>query len=389
MTSYRLLLVEDRAADRALFRTKFEAIGALPEVHDESWIVREFSDVDLALGYLEAPPPGAEPNFLVCDLDFSGQQAGLELIKRAEGLASPVPSMVISQSSDRSLRSECLRLGALAYINKLEFFDYSPSQLRASLLDVVALAEARASSRTAYRWQPILEGYLSLGHDLLRGLDFSYDKVANLVRQKNTAVSGSEIDEVLESLAFSRTIITDFTESKYIAEGDFEKERFCARELSTQIVQSGLEYWRRRHLKHSLEIVVGEGSTCPCYANRTRVRRALENIIDNAVKFSPRSARISIDIGSFEGESEQAFYAMSVLDNGPGVPEDEREMIGRPLVRLQHTANVAGMGFGLYSCTLLMADHSELLGCANPSVANRVSHGGLEVTLYVPASPAD
>lgn len=72
-------------------------------------------------------------------------------------------------------------------------------------------------------------------------------------------------------------------------------------------------------------------------------RQVLLNLLDNAVKFSPSGATVSLATRMTDGWAE-----ITVCDQGPGVPADERERIWEPFVRLRADPSRApGSGIGL------------------------------------------
>lgn len=70
--------------------------------------------------------------------------------------------------------------------------------------------------------------------------------------------------------------------------------------------------------------------------------RALVNLIENALKYSPPGAPVEVTIGR-EGD----WLEVSVSDRGPGVPPGERERIFQPFYRSGDTPDVRGTGLGL------------------------------------------
>lgn len=73
------------------------------------------------------------------------------------------------------------------------------------------------------------------------------------------------------------------------------------------------------------------------------VRQVLLNLLDNAVKFSPTGATVSIATQLTNGWAE-----LTVRDEGPGIPVEERERIWEPFVRLRADPSRApGSGIGL------------------------------------------
>ncbi|MGV8918123.1 MAG: sensor histidine kinase [Pseudomonas sp.] len=69
---------------------------------------------------------------------------------------------------------------------------------------------------------------------------------------------------------------------------------------------------------------------------------ALCNLLDNAIKFSPDNAHIQVAVvATAEGPG------LSVRDNGPGIPEPEREAVFRRLYRSESSRHTPGNGLGL------------------------------------------
>ncbi|MCW3836729.1 sensor histidine kinase [Sphingomonas canadensis] len=77
--------------------------------------------------------------------------------------------------------------------------------------------------------------------------------------------------------------------------------------------------------------VLGEGG---------RLERVFENLIDNAVSFSPKGGRIALSAAR-----EGRMLVVQVEDEGPGVPEDEREAVFRRF----HSVRPEGEAFGRHS----------------------------------------
>jgi two-component system sensor histidine kinase KdpD len=74
----------------------------------------------------------------------------------------------------------------------------------------------------------------------------------------------------------------------------------------------------------------------------SRKPRALANIIDNAVRWSPPRGRVRVEAGAFPGSVD-----VRVVDQGPGIPPDLREQVFLPFQRRGDTNNDIGVGLGL------------------------------------------
>jgi signal transduction histidine kinase len=76
--------------------------------------------------------------------------------------------------------------------------------------------------------------------------------------------------------------------------------------------------------------------------NPELLRRALENVVRNAIRYSPNDAGISISLGENDQEA-----VIAVRDYGPGVPHEALTRIFAPFFRVEEARNTNGGGSGL------------------------------------------
>jgi len=78
------------------------------------------------------------------------------------------------------------------------------------------------------------------------------------------------------------------------------------------------------------------------FCNRHLVGQAVTNLLDNAIKYTPAPGEVCVCI---EGDDDA--FTISVADNGPGIPAEERERVFERFVRLENERNSPGNGLGL------------------------------------------
>ncbi|MES3630424.1 MAG: HAMP domain-containing sensor histidine kinase [Longimonas sp.] len=85
-----------------------------------------------------------------------------------------------------------------------------------------------------------------------------------------------------------------------------------------------------------------------------RLREAVNNLVSNAVKYSPLDSTISIEV---VGSNSHAY--ISVEDEGPGIGEHEQEELFKPFERLstKPTGNEGSSGLGLYIVKQIVERH--------------------------------
>lgn len=184
--------------------------------------------------------------------------------------------------------------------------------------------------------------------------------------------------------------------SEMLADADL-RERYCADlDEMQQLLDSALDYLRGKVVHEPVQTVdivalveslvddyagVGEvtlraPNALQFPARPRALRRALANLIDNALKYGERAAvALSEGGGAIE---------ISVDDDGPGVPTSELERVFEPFHRLEasRSRDTGGSGLGLAIARQIARAHG-----GDVSLSNRTT-GGLRATLTLPAQTA-
>ena len=108
------------------------------------------------------------------------------------------------------------------------------------------------------------------------------------------------------------------------------------------------------------------------YGDRAQLHRALENLIDNAVKFSKAGGTINLVV-----EETAQNIQISVKDQGIGIPEQEQPKVFQRFFRGRNTTAFAGSGLGL-AIVKAIADRHEA------SVNLKSNQDGTTITLVFP-----
>jgi signal transduction histidine kinase len=107
------------------------------------------------------------------------------------------------------------------------------------------------------------------------------------------------------------------------------------------------------------------------------LERALDNIIANAIKFSPDRGNVDVDV-----EQHQQSAIVRIRDHGPGVPSEELGLLFRPFFRGTNAVHANGHGLGLAIVHRVVHVHGgEVL-------AQNAEGGGLAVTMRLPGAEA-
>jgi NtrC-family two-component system sensor histidine kinase KinB len=87
------------------------------------------------------------------------------------------------------------------------------------------------------------------------------------------------------------------------------------------------------------------------------IHRVLINLMENASKFTPVEGKIEI-----AAETNGTHVKYSVRDNGPGIPESDRDRIFEKFTRLRGKERTSGLGVGLAFCRLAVQGHGGQIG---------------------------
>jgi len=116
---------------------------------------------------------------------------------------------------------------------------------------------------------------------------------------------------------------------------------FDIRDLIEDVLQDFIPTARSKALDIS---VVVPPDLSPIESDREKVMYALTNLIDNAIRFTPREGKVGIDVVAGKGELE-----ISVWDTGVGIAREESERIFQPFYQIEEslTREHEGLGLGL------------------------------------------
>ncbi len=122
---------------------------------------------------------------------------------------------------------------------------------------------------------------------------------------------------------------------------------------------------------YAVELAIEE-EPVPFGCRPAALRRALTNLVDNAVKYG---AQAQVAVHESEGG-----VVVSIDDNGPGIPESLQEEAFKPFRRLEGSRNreTGGTGLGLTVARSIVRAHG-----GDMTLLNR-SEGGLQVNVYLP-----
>jgi len=108
-----------------------------------------------------------------------------------------------------------------------------------------------------------------------------------------------------------------------------------------------------------------------------RIQRVLQNVIGNAIKYSPDGGDINVEV-SVDGD----VAIVSVRDRGIGIPEAERGLVFDRGYRARGTGGVRGSGLGLFISAEIIQRHQGAISCS------AAAGGGTIIEIRLPLARA-
>lgn len=110
-----------------------------------------------------------------------------------------------------------------------------------------------------------------------------------------------------------------------------------------------------------------------------KIKQVVDNLLSNAVKYSPPGSTVTILV---QAEPARQRCILAVRDQGPGIPEGERDKLFKDFSRLsvKPTGGEKSTGLGLAICRKIVEAHRGSIGTEN------LSRGGSEFRVTLPTS---
>lgn len=119
-----------------------------------------------------------------------------------------------------------------------------------------------------------------------------------------------------------------------------------------ELIGSAKQRILRYHPSAKIEISL-QDSTLQLYVHPALIEQAIFNVLDNAIKFSPEQALILI-----QTELKESFINIDILDQGVGIPENERTQVFDMFYTMQRgDRGKTGTGLGLNIVKAIVSAH--------------------------------
>lgn len=189
--------------------------------------------------------------------------------------------------------------------------------------------------------------------------------------------SGADIETEMQRLEKEANRLDDLvgqslTLSRLDAGAEYPKDDFVdIRQLLETIIKD-CDFEARSNNKH-VELHATQSWTIN--ANGELLRRALENIIRNAIHYTPKDTTVEVFLKEQTGN-----VFISICDQGSGVPDEKLDSLFEPFVRLSEARDRDSGGYGLGLAIAYRAIHFH----QGSILARNLKQGGLCMDIEIP-----
>jgi signal transduction histidine kinase len=140
------------------------------------------------------------------------------------------------------------------------------------------------------------------------------------------------------------------------------------------LVERAVDLYHEVAEERRTTVTVDQPETVELEADAIRLGQAINNLLDNALKYTPPGGQVTIAT-----RREAGTILLTVTDTGPGIPEIEKEAIFRRLYRGDSSRSQRGLGLGLSLVKAMVEAHGGTV------TATDAPGGGARFIVRLPA----
>ena len=211
-----------------------------------------------------------------------------------------------------------------------------------------------------------------VSHELrtpLSKVRFAVDLIRQTNDEKEKEQRLDSIDESIEKMDGMVSELLQYVKLEHLT-AQSAKVEFDLNELVEACVDSS----QVLHPQTNFELINNSGAHTVC-ASKVSIERCLGNLILNAAKYAKSTVQIKTD-------RRESSTCIQIQDDGPGIPDDQRERIFEPFVSSKETSTSTGLGLAIVKRIAQHENYSVYLGDTN-------SQKGCLICLELPSLPSE
>jgi PAS domain S-box-containing protein len=208
---------------------------------------------------------------------------------------------------------------------------------------------------------------------------------AELGEAKITSASPQTMESFFQQIRSSGKhllgIINDLLDLSKMEAGQM-KYHFAEHDLLTVAAQC-IDALQPLMLKQGIQTnIENNADNVVCECDGKRIMQVFTNLLSNATKFSPLNGKIQVMFAN-QGDGDKTYLAVSISDQGPGIPSDELETIFDKFTQSSKTkSSHGGTGLGLSISREIIQFHNGTLEAESMA-------SGAQLKFLLPLKQAD
>jgi signal transduction histidine kinase len=352
-----VLVVDDEPLNRALCKRILAA----------EYEVLEAADGASALESVRR----ATPDLVLLDVMMPGMNGFETCLRIKRETPEYLPVVFLTSLNEQGERNAGLRAGADDFLSK-------PFDRNELLLRVATFVRLRRQDATIRRQMERLRELESLKddlasllvHDLRNPLAGMVAFLEVLREEMSGSAKPEELDDLDQALISANRMRGALNEMLRLRELEGEGVKLRRERLSlSAAVDEALATAQGDARARNVEVRRANGDEAVIDADRDLVVRSVENLVHNAVRYSPRGGAVEVTIRIGNGGAH-----VDVADRGPGVPDAMKARVFEKFATVEGRGSKgrSGFGLGLYLVHMAVTAHG-----GSASVRDREGGGSI------------
>ena len=301
-----------------------------------------------------------QPDIILLDV-MMPEMDGIEVCQKLKSSSQwqHIPIIIVTALCDKEDLARCLDAGADDFISK----PINSNELRARVRSMLRIKSQY--DRIQETMQLREEMMQTIVHDLrnpLIGIMLGCDSLKN---SEMSDRSKKRVEQIRQTIEQMRLLVDDI-----LTIGRIEAKKLtlnCDKIDISEVIRAAIASFEPLAISKQIQII-GEFPDQPAYvsADTYLIRRVIDNLIDNAIKFSPQQSLIKLQVESLLNHPNRPdLIKIQVIDQGIGISPAQKQVIFEKYEVGNIVNGVSQIGLGLSFCKMMVEAHNGEISVTN------------------------
>ncbi len=280
---------------------------------------------------------------------------GLEILSRLAQSAPPLPIIMLTAENDARQAVEVMKQGVLDVLMKDDFLSLDLSRLLRSLLETFQLRRENAELQQINQMKN--DFLATISHELRTPLTSIVGLSEILLSGRMGAMEKKHEDSLKKIFSQSQNLVGLINQLLDLRAITQEHPKIKMSQVSLkEIVNRQVEATRVLFDKKEVKLTVkGTDDPLMIMADQDSLKKVVEHLISNALKFTPSGGQVDIEFKMMDDKNVQ----LTIKDTGHGIPPESLPYVFQKFFHVDQslTRPYGGMGLGLAYCKEVVTSH--------------------------------